>query len=270
MKSLNLISDYNFINCHSDSRCFRIVCYSPIKQDLSTAILTRSGTDTGITVKSHGPINLDEKLDITFKVSSLQSNLIEGLHTATFVIQIGSGLLYTANLGLSSTYKISGIEAIRRYSTNNEKYGGANELSGVVWLVDTADQTKIYAEMDSRQTESKYLIVDVSEFPWDENSAQDDEHTLQVLYKKRLSYLTKDSDPFPLTGYENIVMHKAMQLFLEEQGKIQEALVFDNKVNRDLGRKIADMERGQQRKMQFGRHPHDNLTLGRRFHYHRG
>tara|TARA_Y100001973_G_scaffold97002_1_gene152516 strand:- start:10 stop:1068 length:1059 start_codon:yes stop_codon:yes gene_type:complete len=270
-KSQNLISEYNFNNWNSDSRCFRIVGYSPIKQDLSAAIIgARSGSDVGLTTKSHGIINSDEKIDITFKISSFQSNPIEGLHTVTYVIQAGGGLLETRNLALSNSYVISGIEAIRRYSTNNEKYGGANLLSGVVWLIDTADPTKVYAEMDSRQTESKYLIVDVSEFPWDENSAQDDEHTLQVLYKKRLSYLTKDGDPFPLTGYENIVMHKAMQLFLEEQGKIQEALVFENKVNRDLGRKIADMERGQERKMQFGRHPHDNLTLGRRFHYHRG
>ena len=65
-------------------------------------------------------------------------------------------------------------------------------------------------------------------------------------------------------------MHKMMQLFLEEQGKLQEATVYDSKVVRDLGRKIADLERGQERRMQFGRHPHDNITLARRWHYHRG
>tara|TARA_R100000655_G_scaffold34973_2_gene68002 strand:- start:24966 stop:26030 length:1065 start_codon:yes stop_codon:yes gene_type:complete len=272
-KSQNLISEYNFNNWRSDSRCFRIVGYSAIKESLKSAITAARGSNaTGVTVKAHGQISA-ETLHVTFETRQANSLAVLQNKVVSYVATTGNHAVSTSELQLDNTNIISDIVNIRRFdNATRERYGtstAAEQIPGIFQVVDTADGT-VYAEIPSGQSESSYLIVDVSEFPWDENSAQDDEHTLQILYKKKLRYIQSNDDIFPLVGYENIVMHKAMQLFLEEQGKIQEALVFENKVNRDLGRKIADMERGQERKMQFGRHPHDNLTLGRRFHYHRG
>ena len=56
-------------------------------------------------------------------------------------------------------------------------------------------------------------------------------------------------------------MNKVMQLFMEEQGKIEEAMLYDKKASRSMGRRNADLERGQLQKVQFDKHAHDKLNL---------
>ncbi|MAT11052.1 MAG: hypothetical protein CMM02_08595 [Rhodopirellula sp.] len=119
----------------------------------------------------------------------------------------------------------------------------------------------VVAVIPNNEKESRYLIVDVSEYPWESDAAQNDEHTLEVLYKKKLPYLSKDSDEFPADGYDNIIINKVMQLFLEEQGKMEEAILYDRKATRSLGRRNADLERGQLQKVRFDKHPHDKLNI---------
>ena len=51
-----------------------------------------------------------------------------------------------------------------------------------------------------------------------------------------------------------------MELFLEEQGKIEEAILHDKKATRSLARRQADLERGQEQKAVFKRHNHDKLA----------
>ena len=87
----------------------------------------------------------------------------------------------------------------------------------------------VLAVIPNNEKESQYLIVDVSEFPWDDSAPQDDAHTLEVVYKKKLPYLSKDSDEFPADGYDNIIINKVMQLYMEEQGKIEEAMLYDKR-----------------------------------------
>jgi hypothetical protein len=119
----------------------------------------------------------------------------------------------------------------------------------------------VVAVIPNNEKESSYLIVDVSEYPWESDAAQDDTHTLEVLYKKKLPYLSKDSDEFPADGYDNILVNKVMQLFMEEQGKIEEAMLYDKKASRSMGRRNADLERGQLQKVKFDKHPHDKLNV---------
>ena len=117
------------------------------------------------------------------------------------------------------------------------------------------------ALIPNNEKESQYLIVDVSEFPLESDAAQNDQNTLEVLYKEKLPYLSKDSDEFPADGYDNIIVNKVMQLFMEEQGKIEEAMLYDKKASRSLGRRNADLERGQIQRVRFDKHPHDKLTV---------
>jgi len=119
----------------------------------------------------------------------------------------------------------------------------------------------VLAVIPNNEKESRYLICDVSEYPWESTATQNDEHTLEVLYKKKLPYLSKDSDEFPADGYDNILINKVMQLFLEEQGKMEEARIYDQKASRSLGRRNADLERGQLQKVKFDKHPHDKLSV---------
>jgi hypothetical protein len=119
----------------------------------------------------------------------------------------------------------------------------------------------VVAVIPNNEKESQYLIVDVSEFPWESDAAQDDEHTLEVVYKKKLPYLSKDSDEFPADGYDNIIVNKVMQLYMEEQGKLEEAMLYDKKASRSMGRRNSDLQRGQRQKVRFDKHPHDKLTI---------
>jgi len=110
--------------------------------------------------------------------------------------------------------------------------------------------------------ESRYLVVDVSEFPFSSSAEEDDSNTLQILYKKALPRLQNDTDEFPAPGYDNIIVSKCMELFLEEQGKIEEAILHDRKASRSLARRQADLERGQEQRVVFKHHNHDKLTYG--------
>ena len=132
--------------------------------------------------------------------------------------------------------------------------------SGLVQLIDYADNSIVYAEIPSNRMESRYLIVDVSEFPFSSSAEQDDSNTLQILYKKALPHLQNDTDEFPAPGYDNILVSKCMELFLEEQGKVEEAILHDKKASRSLARRQADLERGQEQKIVFKRHNHDKLS----------
>jgi len=270
----NLLSEYNHNNWPSDSRCWRIVGYEPLKKSLSTAITgSRGSSATGLTVHWFANIAATEKLAVTFETSASDRQTLEVWpnYPSAAAAYTTASSPHSIALTLDNNRTITSVVGMRRFDTNNERFGGytAND-GGLVRLVDTADTSIIYSEIPHDETEAQYMIVDISEFPWDDTAAQDDSHTLQVLYKKKLKHIKSDNDPFPLYGFENIVMHKMMQLFMEEQGKLQEAMVYDGKVTRDLGRKIADLERGQKRLMQFGRHGHDAITLARRWHYHRG
>ena len=270
----NLLSEYNQNNWRSDSRCWRVVGYDPLKKSLSSTITgSRGSSATGLTVHWFANIAATEKLAVTFETSASDRQTLEvwSNYPGTAAAYTTTSSPHSVALTLDNNRTITSVIGMRRYDTNNKRFGDhASNDGGLVRLVDTADTSIIYSEIPHDETEARYLIVDISEFPWDDTAAQDDSHTLQVLYKKKLKHIKSDNDPFPLYGFENIVMHKMMQLFLEEQGKLQESMVYDGKVNRDLGRKIADLERGQKRIMQFGRHPHDSLTLARRWHYHRG
>jgi len=265
----NLLSEYNHNNWRSDDRCWRIVGYDPLKKSLSSTITgTRGSSATGLTVHWFANIAATEKLAVTFETSASDRQTLEvwSNYPGTAAAYTTTSSPHSIALTLDNNRTITSIVGMRRYDTNNERFGDhASNNGGLVRLVDTADTSIVYSEIPHDETESRYLIVDISEFPWDDTATQDDSHTLQVLYKKRLKFIKNDNDPFPLYGFENIVMHKMMQLFLEEQGKLQESMVYDGKVTRDLGRRIADLERGQKRLMQFGRHPHDNITIARRW-----
>jgi hypothetical protein len=264
----NLLSEYNHNNWRSDNRCWRIVGYEPLKKSLSAVITgTRGSTATGLTVHWFANVAATEKLSVTFETSASDRQTLEvwSNYPGTAAVYTTTSSPHSIALTLDNNRTITSIVGMRRYDTNNERFGDhASNDGGLVRLVDTADTSIVYSEIPHDETEARYLIVDISEFPWDDTAAQDDSHTLQVLYKKKLKFIKNDNDPFPLYGFENIVMHKMMQLFLEEQGKLQESMIYDGKVTRDLGRKIADLERGQKRLMQFGRHPHDNITMARR------
>ena len=242
-------AEYQSNNWISDLSCWRIIGYSPIKTSLSSDVTAVDRSSGVLSVIWYNDASADEKLTIVYKTNKVNLTDVWSAH-------LYSGGL-TLGISPNTDYDIEDIISITRSGQVATETRG-----GKIQIIDTNTPSIIYAELDYDEKESRYLMVDVSEYPWDETSAADDEHTLQVLYKKSLKYLNQDTDMFPAPNYENIIVTKMMQLWLEEQGKHQEAVLMDGKVSRDLGRRSTDLERGQIHKVQFHRNPHDNITNG--------
>tara|TARA_R100000306_G_C4357869_1_gene133717 strand:+ start:286 stop:1287 length:1002 start_codon:yes stop_codon:yes gene_type:complete len=245
-------AEYQSNNWISDLSCWRIIGYSPIKTSLSSDVTAVDRSSGVLTAKWYNDSSADEKLTIVYKTNQVNlTNVTSGIDQE----YPGGSTDYSISPNLN--YDIEDIISITRSGQVATETRG-----GKIQIIDTNTPSIIYAELDYDEKESRYLMVDVSEYPWDETSAADDEHTLQVLYKKSLKYFNQDTDMFPAPNYENIIVTKMMQLWLEEQGKHQEAVLMDGKVSRDLGRRSTDLERGQIHKVQFHRNPHDNITNG--------
>lgn len=112
----------------------------------------------------------------------------------------------------------------------------------------------------NNQIYSEYLIIDVSLFPFANNDGGSTQaHWVEVLYKKRLTKLSKDSDEFPAPGFDDIIVNKAIQIYLEEQEKVDLALVYDRKASRSTARKNENRNRATEDVIGFVPNPHDTL-----------
>ena len=229
---------------------FRVKGYSPLKISLPTSITEAANSTNKLIVKTFGITTTSDDFEVVVKTPYSEAFLVSvsGLSAVTSAVSSATSTLAPAN-NVAITDIISFSRTLEPTAT-----------SGLVQLLDYADNTIVYAEILSNSMESRYLIIDVSEFPFSSTAGQDDSHTLQVLYKKTLPRLQNDTDEFPAIGYDNILVSKCMELFLEEQGKVEEAILHDRKATRSLSRRQADLERSQEQKVVFKRHNHDKLS----------
>ena len=241
-----LTARYRENNWASDNSKFRVIGYSPLKVSLPVGITEAANGTNKLKVRWYGATTADDNYEVVVKTTHSESYLVSVTGTAVAVSVNATATL--ANLGVPFTDIVSFTRTNKPTAT-----------VGLAQLIDYTDST-VYAEIPSNSMESRYLIVDVSEFPFSSSAGQDDSHTLQVLYKKALPRLQNDVDEFPAVGYDNILVSKCMELFLEEQGKLEEAILHDRKATRSLSRRQADLERGQEQKVVFKRHNHDKLA----------
>jgi len=111
------------------------------------------------------------------------------------------------------------------------------------------------------EREASYLIIDVSTFPWLNQSMSLQDHYVEVLYKKALRVLQEDGDEFPAAGCDNIVVNKTMQLYAEEQGKGEMAMAYDQKATRSLARINEEQNRATEDMVAFVPNGHDELLV---------
>ena len=261
-----LTARYRENNWASDSNKFRVIGYSPLKVSLPTTSPFIDGNSNKLKVKAYGPTTSS---DVAYVVADINSLFIEESVVSMNGLDAASDTGYVT-VDFSGSEPIKDIKSFSRTRTlsvttgtyTNPVTGIVGEVAGhgVTRLVDYSDASIVYAEILPGHEESRYLIVDVSEFPFSSSAASDDSHTLQVLYKKSLPVFRNDRDEFPAIGYDNILVSKCMELFLEEQGKVEEAILHDRKATRSLARRHADLERGQEQKVVFKRHNHDKLA----------
>jgi hypothetical protein len=260
-----LTARYRENSWESDHNKFRVKGYSPLKVSLPTSI-TGEANANKLAVKAYGPTTSSDIIYVTADMDGLYDEEVKQTLSGS---DVGSSTGYVT-LSFTGTTSIKDIKRFSRTRTlsvttglyTNPVTGITGEVAGhgITRLVDYTDNTIIYAEILPGHEESRYLIVDVSEFPFSSSAEEDDSHTLQILYKKSLPVFRNDRDEFPAVGYDNILVSKCMELFLEEQGKIEEAILHDRKASRSLARRQADLERGQEQKVVFKRHNHDKLT----------
>lgn len=253
----------------TDHNKFRIKGFSALQRSLPTSITEASGGSAAtnkLAYKLYGPNTSNDLIHIVANINDLYD---EEVRLTTTGRDLGSDtgfITITFGNAANSIKDIKSFSRTRPFGATgpytNPVTGITGEVAGhgLAQLVDYSDNSIVYAEIKPGQEESRYLIVDVSDFPFSSTASQDDQHTLQVLYKKTLPVMRNDRDEFPAPGYDNILVSKCMELFLEEQGKLEEAILHDRKASRSLARRQADLERGQEQQVIFKRHNHDKLT----------
>ena len=244
-----LTSRYRENNWDTNHAKFRVKGYSPLKVSLPTSITGAANGTNRLIVRTYGITTTDDDYEVVIKTPYSEAFLVSVAGPAVASATSSTNVTLAPSNAVVITDIISFARTLKPTAT-----------VGVVQLIDYVDNSIVYAEIPSNSMESRYLIVDVSEFPFSSSAAEDDSHTLQILYKKTLPRLQNDTDEFPAPGYDNIIVSKCMELFLEEQGKIEEAILHDKKASRSLARRQADLERGQEQKIVFKRHNHDKLT----------
>lgn len=125
-------------------------------------------------------------------------------------------------------------------------------------LLKDADNN-LLGQLPNNMLQMRYRLVDVSLYPWSNVDIAADAHYMEVLYKKALPWFSNDEDEFPMLGYDNVLVNKGLQLWSEEQGKAQDAIMYDGKATRSMARKKEDQNRGIEEEAALVENPHDTL-----------
>ena len=112
----------------------------------------------------------------------------------------------------------------------------------------------------SNELSAKYQIVDVSTCPWLQFTTSTLDHFVEVLYKKALPVFQFDGDEFPAFNYDFIISNKAMQIWSQEQGQVQQALAYDQMTTRSLARRLEEENRATEDCVAFVENTHDLLN----------
>lgn len=154
------------------------------------------------------------------------------------------------------------MDAVSKMSVNNFTTVNAfvkdrsNNYNVILSDIDELEISRIL----NNQLEASFLIIDCSIFPYMNNDGGSTQaHWLEVLYKKKLPYLSNDGDEFPGQGFDNIIVNKMLQLWMEEQQNPDLALVYDGKATRSLARKQEEENRATEDTVALIPNPHDNL-----------
>lgn len=153
------------------------------------------------------------------------------------------------------------MDAVTKQSTNNfTDYVSVTKdrvNSFDVRLTDV--DNKLLTIIPNNELIAQYQIVDVSQGPWLSQTSDVMANYVEVLYKKKLSYLQNDSDEFPAFDYDDILVNKIMQLWAEEQEKSDMATAYDNKATRSAARLHEEQNRGTEDMVSLVSNPHDTI-----------
>jgi hypothetical protein len=193
------------------------------------------------TITNQGPV--------TLTVAAVESPAIVVIITGS--TQNAASITESVTLSSTSVQSVNNftdITALNKSAVNNYDIT-VSDLDG-----------NALAVIPNNEKSSTYQILDVSTCPWLPTSNSTLEHYMEIMFKKKLPYLTNDGDEFPAQGYDNIVVNKILQLWFEEQGKADIAAAYDAKATRSMARKHEEENRSTQDCVALVENPHDSLT----------
>lgn len=161
-----------------------------------------------------------------------------------------------------SVVEVVTMDAISKQTTNNwlDLEGAQKDrVNSYNVVISDIDEVEI-SMISNDQLEANYLIVDVSLLPFSANSNSQQDHWVEILYKKTLPWLKNDGDEFPAKGYDNVLVNKMAQLWAEQQEKVELAGAYDAKATRSLARKTENENRATEDQVCFQPNPHDQLN----------
>lgn len=204
-------------------------------------------------------------------ISATERALVnEGLLTITCEAIESTPITVTITGSTTSATQIS--EVVTLDATEKETVNAFVSIDAIVKSATTQHDIVILdmdgnliSEIANNRLSAEFHIIDVSALPWLNQNQANQDHYVEILYKKPLSYLSADGDEFPAKGYDNVLVNKVLQLWCEEQGKADEALLYDQKATRSLARKHEDANRATQDKVAMVPNPHDSLCARVRY-----
>jgi len=118
---------------------------------------------------------------------------------------------------------------------------------------------KVLTIIPNNMLAAMYQIIDISACPWLPAATSKLDNYVEILYKKTLPVLVNDDDEFPAFDYDNVIVNKIMQLWNEEQAKIDVATAYDTKATRTAARIHEDQNRETEDEVALIANPHDTM-----------
>lgn len=118
---------------------------------------------------------------------------------------------------------------------------------------------KVLTVIPNNVKEAQYQILDISSCPWLPQNTSKLDNYVEVLYKRKLPYLSDDGDEFPAFNYDNVIVNKMMQLANEEQNKADIAVAYATKANQTAAHVFEDQNRATEDMIALVANPHDTL-----------
>lgn len=136
--------------------------------------------------------------------------------------------------------------------------------------------SKVLTVIPNTEYEAIYQVLDISSCPWLPQNTSVINNYVEILYKQKLKYLSNDGDEFPAFNYDDILVNKIMQLYMEEQNKPEAATAYDAKATRTMARLHQEQNKATEDLIALISNPHDSLLrrigtgLRRRYNLYAG
>lgn len=184
---------------------------------------------------------------------TVQYPVIDGDLTISIKGETSNSNSATDNIVMTA---ISGTGTKQYIDINSIKKSKLTDYNTTILDADGNELAIVYAD----QLESRYLIVDVSDYLKLQDCA-DGTFGMEVLYKPRLNKLINGEDEFPLQGYDDIIVLKTKQLLAEEEvGQENRAILMNQKSKMLIDEMTQDKTGTTVKKL----HVADNKLLGLR------